>query len=541
MRSYSMLITAAAAMLHAVSWLDERYFPLAWIGLALLFWSVRGKSTLSAIASSFAFGCIMLATSFHWATNTLAYTLNCEPGDALPYFSFAALVLWESIPFALLGYVFIKGDRGDISLWVTPLFWVLVEVFWPRVFPWYFAHSQTGFTSFLQAAELGGAPLVSCVFVAGCVGISQLISSNKSASFQAEIMMVIVFLCSTLGFLRKSHVELQIAESHQPNAIQIGVVQIDPSYTESTEKMRREIDKFSQGTDLIVLPESTLGTYSSEIQSLDQITRGIRVARAPFINVEPLQGLRSDLLVGGKSFAPGAAEEGPYQQTAFVIGHDGGIRSRYFKRYLLPIGEYAPLESLFPQFHDWVQLGHYIKAGESAAPVELSSGAKIGVLVCYEDTVADASRTTVAEGAEVLVCIINGSAFESPVALEQHRRLSMLRAVENRRPFLRCAATGASCYISPTGEQLRSLPHFTEGSFQASVARLNRLTIYTQVGYLFPYACAAALVAYGLFAWRLKLRRATNRKSGAFDWNPTFTPKVPVVVTTPSNSTVATR
>lgn len=484
----------ASAVIHAISWLDERYWVCAWIGLALLFCCLRGKSTLSASARAFGFGCVMLSVSFYWATDTLTYTLACESDDWLPYFAFAMLVLWEAVPFACLGYVYMQGDRGNIPLWWTPLFWVLVECFWPRVFPWCFAHSQTGFLSFVQAAELGGAALVSAIFVAGCVGVSQLVASEKN-SFQAEVMVTAVVLCALFGFVRKSTIENELAAKNR-SPLKVGVVQIDPSYMESTAKMRREIDAWQGAVDLVVLPESTLGTYSTKVTRLDQMTQDIEFARAPYIKVEPLGGIKSDVLVGGKTFEPDSDEEGPYFQTAFILGPHGNVLARYYKRYLLPIGEFAPFERMFPVFHDWVQLDQYLEAGKSATPVTLTSGAKVGVLVCYEDTVPAAARTSVAEGAELLVCIINGSAFESSTALDQHRRLAQLRSVENRRAFLRCAATGASCYISPTGEIERALPHFTEGSFQVAVQPSSRLTLFTTFGYLFPYACGVCLMVF---------------------------------------------
>ena len=271
------MIVFVAAVLHAISWLNERYFALAWLGLAILFWKIRGKSTVEAITCSFAFGCIALAISFHWAKDTLAYTLACEPGNALPYVAFTALILWESIPFALLGYTYIKGDRGEFPIWAIPLVWVLIEVFWPRVFLWYFAHSQTGFTSFLQAAELGGAAFVSLFFVAGCVGVSQLKARTSSASLQAEIMVTSAILCAFLGYVRKTYVQAELAESIGRSFLKVGVVQIDPSYVESPVKMRGEIDKNQMHADLIVLPESTLGTYSTSVQQLSEMKQDTRV------------------------------------------------------------------------------------------------------------------------------------------------------------------------------------------------------------------------------------------------------------------------
>ncbi len=504
------LIVIVAAFLHAASWLDERYFPLAWIGLALLFLCFRGKSTALACIFGLLFGCVMLSTSFYWATNTLAFTLDCEPTDLTPKIAFACLIAWESLPFALLAWIYAKADRGQISLWAVPLSWVLVEAFWPRVFPWVFAHSQTGFTAFVQPAEWGGALFVSAIFVAGCVGASQLLKARTTRSYQAEAMVGVAILSTLLGFMRMTSLHTEAYAASAPQSLKIGVVQVDPSFMESTTKMRAQIDSMPAPLDLVILPESTLSCYSTKIERLEQIVRDLSIARDPYINVEPLRGLSADLIVGGKSFICTEGDGGPEYQTAFSIGKDGKLLGRYFKRYLLPIGEYVPFEKTFPKLHEWAQLDHYIDAGRDPAPLTLSNGAKIGTLVCYEDTVPEAARTTVASGAEVLVCIINGSAFESPVALQQHRRLAQLRSVENRRTFIRCAATGDSCVISPTGEMLQSLPLFQDGSLIAQVDRRTTKTLYTRAGYLFPYWCMGACIT--LAGWSIIAKhRSTPR------------------------------
>jgi apolipoprotein N-acyltransferase len=499
------LLVIAAAFLHAASWLDERYFPFAWIGLALLFFCCRGKSIKLACVDGLLFGCVMLSTSFYWATNTLAFTLACEPTDFTPRIAFVCLIAWESLPFAFLAWIYAKADRGQISLWVVPLSWVLVEAYWPRVFPWVFAHSQTAFTPFVQPAEWGGALLVSAIFVAGCVGVSQLSTAKTRRPYQAEAMVGVAIISTLLGFMRMTSLHTEAYAASAPQSLRIGVVQVDPSFMESTTKMRAQIDSMATPLDLVILPESTLSCYSTKIERLEQIVRDLSIARDPYINVEPLRGLSADLIVGGKSFICTEGEGGPEFQTAFSIGKDGKLLGRYFKRYLLPIGEYVPFEKTFPKLHEWAQLDHYIDAGRDPSPLILSNGAKVGTLVCYEDTVPEAARTTVASGAEVLVCIINGSAFESPVALQQHRRLAQLRSVENRRTFIRCAATGDSCVISATGEMLQSVPLFQDGSLVAQVDRCTTKTLYTRAGYLFPYLCA--LICTILTGWSTITRR----------------------------------
>lgn len=489
-----IVLVVFAAATHAVSWLDESYWPLAWLGLASLYCVLRGKSNLAAIAYGFLFGVVMLSISFHWAVDTLAYTLDCESGETTPILVFAALVLWESIPFAFLSWIFAIADRERASLWLTPLSWVIVEAFWPRVFPWAFAHSQTGFPAFLQVAEMGGASVVTFAFVSGCVGVSQLAARrNSSNAFQAEIMVAVPVLCIAFGLIRVTQLEDPMATAASSRSLTVGVVQIDPTYIDSPAKMQRAVASLKTNPDLLILPESTLGTYANSLGSLQEIREDVAVARPPFIAVEPLTALKTNMIVGGRSFSDGCSDSGPFHQSAYAVDPNGRFISRYHKRHLLPIGEYVPFESQFPMLHEWAQLNEYIAAGVSDAPIRLDNDVSVGVLICYEDTIPSAARTTVLAGAQLLTSIINASAFDSPIALQQHRRLSQLRSVENRRTFIRCGATGESCVISPTGALVQSVPMHEEHVFLATVRLHDQITLFTRLGYLLPYACLAAV------------------------------------------------
>jgi apolipoprotein N-acyltransferase len=221
----------------------------------------------------------------------------------------------------------------------------------------------------------------------------------------------------------------------------------------------------------------------------------------PRVDLQAISGVPCELLVGGKCFSPGAGEEGPFYQTAFLIRPDGAIAGRYFKRTLMPMGEYIPGQALIPGLRKMANLDEVYSSGNDCRPLELKCGARIGVLLCYEDMVAEDVRASVAQGAEVLISLCNGSAFENPLALEQQLLLSRLRAVENRRCFARCTATGVSCVIAPTGRILSRLETNDEGVLDARLPLLNELTIYNRFGHCLPLAClltSAALVLSSL-------------------------------------------
>jgi apolipoprotein N-acyltransferase len=102
-----------------------------------------------------------------------------------------------------------------------------------------------------------------------------------------------------------------------------------------------------------------------------------------------------------------------------------------------------------------------------------------------------------------LVALINGSAFTDPDTLRQHLRLAQLRAVENRRTLVRCAATGVTCVIHPDGRIAAQLPIEGDGVLQTSIPLVDDLTIYTKFGDWFAelsvIVAAAMLVPFRRF------------------------------------------
>ena len=101
-------------------------------------------------------------------------------------------------------------------------------------------------------------------------------------------------------------------------------------------------------------------------------------------------------------------------------------------------------------------------------------------------------------GANVLLSLINGSSFKATLTLLQHRLLAQMRAVENRRCLLRCAATGETCLISPLGTIPSRLPLNVEDVLVAEVPLVNARTLASRIGQTFPLLCGGLAIAIAL-------------------------------------------
>jgi apolipoprotein N-acyltransferase len=159
-----------------------------------------------------------------------------------------------------------------------------------------------------------------------------------------------------------------------------------------------------------------------------------------------------------------------------------------------------------PELRHYFPMEDDLDVGPDATVLRLGDQARLGVMLCYEDMVPAAARSLVEHSANLLVSLINGAAFTEPLTLTQHRLLAQLRAVESRRCFVRCAATGETCVISPVGTIAARLPLHVRDVLVAEVPLLEGRTVASRIGWLFPFLCGGLLAA-----WLVRGRRRAGQ------------------------------
>lgn len=197
-----------------------------------------------------------------------------------------------------------------------------------------------------------------------------------------------------------------------------------------------------------------------------------------------------------------------WHNGAFLVDPLKGLTTEsYYKRKLVPFGEYIPLRPVLGWLEKVAPIGGDFTPGQSAAPIVVPVGASrvpFGVLVCYEDIFPALARDSVQSGAEVLAVITNNAWFGEGGAAYQHATHSVLRAVETRRPVIRVGNGGWSGWIDEFGNIRATLRNdddsvYFRGAQTVTVNRdarwRGRQTFYTQHGDWFPAVCAALVIA----------------------------------------------
>ena len=90
------------------------------------------------------------------------------------------------------------------------------------------------------------------------------------------------------------------------------------------------------------------------------------------------------------------------------------------------------------------------------------------------------------KGVDALVYVVNDGWYEGPPEPQQHAKQSIYRSIENRRPVLRCANTGLTMHVSPTGEVIDKVDLNMKGSIDnIKIFKNDYKTFYTRYGNVF--------------------------------------------------------
>lgn len=340
--------------------------------------------------------------------------------------------------------------------------WVVGE--WSRTwmlsgFPWMpLAASQWQRLSILQIAAFTGAGGVSFVLMTMNLGFAAYAHrllregraglGKRSPEFFAALFLLIICVA----------MQVQETFNRQRYATPLGRVAFVQPYIPQDIKW----DNSKGPAILRTLEEVTLAAASTKPDLIlwPEATTPWAVKGDPVMRdwVEQLVARAGrPLLLGSIARQPMAdnpAEE-DWLNGVFAADPATGVADAFYaKRKLVPFGEYVPLRPLLGWLGKFVPIGDDFLRGSDSAPLHVTARGRsvaFGPLLCYEDIFPNLSRASVEAGADVLFVATNNGWFGEGGAAYQHASNSVLRAVETRRPVLRCGNGGWSGWIDEFG------------------------------------------------------------------------------------------
>ena len=179
-----------------------------------------------------------------------------------------------------------------------------------------------------------------------------------------------------------------------------------------------------------------------------------------------------------------------------------GIINAYSKIRIVPFGEYMPMRailgSLFPVLNEINAVDEDLTKGKTHAAFGVTSeenSIRVGTLICFDAIYEDLGIKSAREGAEIFIIPSNDSWFYDSRAMNVHHSHNILRAVEQGKYTVNCGNTGITSVVSDKGAILSNMPIYQEGYVIDTVYASSARTIYSYIGNLFVYLCAAAVIA----------------------------------------------
>lgn len=254
---------------------------------------------------------------------------------------------------------------------------------------------------------------------------------------------------------------------------------------QDTRRLQEAIDQAPEGgirtqwPDWVMWPEAALsgsilvaedGSWAAWEENLLTIDR-VREA-GPFqliYGITEFEGVKhADN--GQMSFKDG----GKGWNSLAVMGPENELQT-YRKHHLVLFGETIPFVDSIPflkaiyEKQAGVAYGGSFTPGTSfdPLPIPLADGSVIDAIptICFEDSVPRLTRKFLRAAPQVIINVTNDGWFKESAAAEQHFVNAKFRAIEFRRPMLRCANNGITAAVDSTG----SVAHPESGAAQLLV------------------------------------------------------------------------
>ena len=193
---------------------------------------------------------------------------------------------------------------------------------------------------------------------------------------------------------------------------------------------------------------------------------------------------------------------------------DGTERTEIFHKSKLVVAvEMTPYPAIFCKIDDLLGgvMGRCVGQDEiSLLNVRTLNGKNIpiGCAVCYESVYGEYYTDYIRKGARAMTIITNDAWWGDTPGYKQHLSYASLRAIETRRAIARCANTGISAIISPSGKILQPTPWWEPAVIQSSIPLRDDITFFVSHGDITGRICS---FIFALLLLALIVRFVTKR------------------------------
>lgn len=457
------LLALVSGMIYPLGFAPLGFWPLTLISI-LFFYSLLKYSPAKRAGLGFCYGFGQFGIGTSWV-----YVSIHQFGGATVALAIIITLLFTaylSLYPALLGFLFQKYHQHTASPNFGLIFiflWLVIDGLRGWVFsgfPWLYA-GYSGIDTVLSSwAPLIGVHGLTLIIVGSAVLIEKMLSKKRLSDtglfdrkWQLPGLILLLMWGSSLGVAKiqwsSTDGQPTTATLIQPNISQN--LKWEANHLRNTLTTLDEMTLKARG-QLVVWPESALPIFEDRIRPyLTQIARRSALKGQSIVTGVPVRDSHSK----------------KYYSAAMVLNADNmETAEKYYKRRLVPFGEYVPLEN---QLRGLIEFFNLPMSGFSLGPSKQNTlrvdGLSMGVAICYEIVyprlVYDQSRQ-----ANMILTISNDAWFGHSWGPQQHLEMARMRAIETALPVLRGTNNGITALIDYKGKVASQLPQNTRQALE---------------------------------------------------------------------------
>lgn len=435
------------------------------------------------------FGWVAYIINFYWLYLTfrisgklpLFYSI-LVPALLCLYYGFQYFLI------ALLNKLFCTFNKK--LLYFFPFLFVFVDFLYPKLFTHSIADGLIGINYVIQIIDLAGMTGLILVVMYCNIGLFVLIEKiRKRENISIYNFAFIFLLVITLGYgiFRVKYFENLQVDMNKTYAAMIQGNITGKQKMDTKNFFQINIDRYNNLTkeavekyspDFIIWPESVFNrAYDGSATMMNRLIHD---------DYPPL-------ILGSTFWKRLPDDEYDITNSSFLIEKRTEI-ARYDKQHLLAFGEYVPMEKYFPFLNSLTPLNYSMRSGDTSSVFTIGKNVKACISICYEDIFPNEIRRKVNEGSNLMINITNDSWYGDTIGPVHHSVLGRLRAIENRRAFYRCTATGVTTASDLTGKVVATGPVWVPYIIPATLPLYEGRSLYSYIGESLSYFCVGLVL-----------------------------------------------
>ncbi len=480
----------SAGLLIALSLPPWGWWPLAFLGAALLFLRLRGLRLRSRILAGWLAGLGCFVPGLWWSA-------------AFNWYGAVVLVVVEALSMAAAAAL-VPPDRGRVAAFVGSF--TLLEALrmaWPfggLPLGGVFLGQADG--PLLDVARLGGPLLLTAVVWLGGAGLGLIgllgyrwyrgdgaSSGELSAAVAPLVILVVLGIGAALapdGGPPSRGVSVAAVQGGGRRGTSMSEVQPSGVFdAQESASSALEADPPAGGSPrLVVWPEDVVALSgplrgSRQAQALSSLARGLHATVVAGVTVD--------------------VSDARFLNEAVAWGPRGQVVGSYEKVHRVPFGEYVPWRGFFSDLANLSAVPRDAVVGRGTGMLQTPAG-RLGLMLSYEVFFADRGSSAVDAGAQLLVVPTNTSSYRTSQVPSQEVAADRVQAVENGRDLVQAAPTGFSTLVTPSGDVLERSPLGARDVLVGTLGLRDGKTLYGSLGDLPTLVLAALALAAGWFS-----------------------------------------